>query len=408
MKLNAAVKIVLTVALLACAAWLVSSAQFYIEALMSAYFALTLIGATIIHLRVHPSWRDVLLVILGCLVFAVIDFRLLHFKPAIAGWLSFAGLASLLIMGIEAVWTEGESRKLHLLTFIPSVLFVTSEYFADDMLKWAATVHQKVYDLYLYTFDASLHVQIPFLVGQQFALHPFLRTTSFIAYIGLSIPIAFVFAGQIRRVREKALQCFATFVLTGPMGILFYNVVPALGPAHLLRQDFPSRPLPIEQAARIFLEPIALAGPRNAIPSLHLAWVLLAWWYARGLSWWERGIAMFYLIFVGLATLGTGEHYFIDLIVAVPFALFMEALLAFDLSWTDAKRATGIAFGLLATLAWLVSLRFIPHVFWSTPVLPWTLCAGTVAFSLYLEGQLRGQSRQIVSEPIATQPATAH
>ena len=149
MKLNAAVKIVLTVALLACAAWLVSSAQFYIEALMSAYFALTLIGATIIHLRVHPSWRDVLLVILGCLVFAVIDFRLLHFKPAIAGWLSFAGLASLLIMGIEAVWTEGESRKLHLLTFIPSVLFVTSEYFADDMLKWAATVHQKVYDLYL-------------------------------------------------------------------------------------------------------------------------------------------------------------------------------------------------------------------------------------------------------------------
>jgi hypothetical protein len=408
MKLNAAVKIVLTVALLACAAWLGSSAQFYIEALISAYFALTLIGATIIHLRVHPSWRDALLVILGCLVFAVIDFRLLHFKPAIAGWLSFAGLASLLIMGVEAVWAEGESRKLHLLTFLPSVLFVTSEYFADDMLKWAATIHHKVYDLYLYTFDASLHVQIPFLVGQQFALHPSLRTTSLIAYIGLSIPIAFVFAGQIRRVREKALQCFATFVLTGPMGILFYNVVPALGPAHLLRQDFPSRPLPIEQAARIFLEPIALAGPRNAIPSLHLAWVLLAWWYARGLSWWERGIAMFYLIFVGLATLGTGEHYFIDLIVAVPFALFMEALLAFDLPWTDAKRATGIAFGLLATLAWLVSLRFIPHVFWSTPVLPWTLCAGTVAFSLYLEGQLHGQSRQIVSEPIATRPATAH
>jgi hypothetical protein len=407
MKLSAA-KIILTVLLVTFAVWLGSSAQFYAQALVSAYFALTLLGATIIHLRVHPSWRNALLVILGTVVLAVVDFRLLHFRLAIVGWLSFAGLSSLLIMGIETVWTEGQSRKLHLLAFVPSVLFVTSEYFADDMLKWAATVHQKVYDLYLYTFDASLHVQIPFLVGQQFALHPSLRTTAVLAYVGLSIPIAFVFAGQVRRVREKALGCFAALVLTGPMGILFYNLVPALGPAHLLRQDFPWRPLPIEQAARIFLEPIALAGPRNAIPSLHMAWVLLAWWYSRGLSWWERGIALFYLIFVGLATLGTGEHYFIDLVVAVPFALFMEALLAVDLSWTGAKRATGIAFGLLATLAWLVSLRLAPHVFWSTPILPWTLCTATVAFSFYLETRLHGHPRQIVSETIATQPATAH
>jgi hypothetical protein len=406
MKLTA-VKMVLTVLLLSCAVWLGRSAQFYTEAIVSAYFALTLIGATIIHLRVHPSWRDALLVILGSVLFASVDFRLLHFKPAMVGWLSFAGLTSLLIMGLEAIWTKGESRKLHLLTFVPSTLFVASEYFADDLLKWAATLHPKVYDLYLYTFDASLHLQIPFLVGRQFVLHPSLRVTALLAYIGLSIPIAFVYAGQVRRVREKALQCFAAFVIAGPMGILFYNFVPALGPAHLLQQNFPWKPLPIEQAARIFLEPLALAGPRNAIPSLHLAWVLLAWWYSRGLSWWERGIALFYLIFVALATLGTGEHYFIDLVVAVPFALFMEALLAFDLSWMDVKRMAGIAVGLLTTLAWLVSLRFAPHVFWSTPILPWTLCAATVASSLYLERRLHRPSRQAASEPFATQPASA-
>jgi PAP2 superfamily len=407
MKVDAA-KVVLTVVLLSCAARLGTSTQFYTEALVSAYFALTLIGATIIHLRVHPSGRDASLVILGCVLFAFIDFRLLHFKPAIVVWLSFAGLSSLLIMGVKAVWADRESRKLHLLTFVPSVLFVTSEYFADDMLKWASTVHLKVYDLYLYTFDASLHVQIPFLVGQQFALHPTLRATALLAYIGLSIPIAFVYAGQVRRIHEKALQCFAVFVLTGPIGILFYNFVPALGPVHLLQRNFPWNPLSTEQAARVFLEPLALAGPRNAIPSLHLAWVLLAWWYSRGLSWWERGIALFYVIFVGLATLGTGEHYFIDLIVGVPFALFMESTLAFDFNWSDAKRVSGVAFGLLATLAWLVSLRFAPHIFWSTPVLPWTLCAATVSFSLYLERQLHSHSRQIASEPIATQPAPAH
>jgi hypothetical protein len=403
---RSALKIILTILLVACALRLGSSRQFYTAALVSAYFALTLIGASIIHLRVHASWRDALFVILGSIPFAAIDFQLLHFKPVIAGWLSFAGLTSLLIMGIEAVWAEGDSRKLHLLTFVPSLLFVTSEYFADDMLKWAATVHQKVYDLYLYAFDASLHVQIPFLVGRQFAVHPSLRVTALLAYIGLSIPIAFVYAGQVRRIGQKSLQCFAAFVLTGPMGILFYNFVPALGPAHLLNQDFPWRPLPIEQAARILLEPIALAGPRNAIPSLHMAWVLLAWWYSRGLSWWERGIALFYLIFVGLATLGTGEHYFIDLVVAVPFALFMEALLAFDLRWIDARRTRGIAFGLLSTLAWLASLRFAPHIFWSTPILPWTLCAGTVVFSVYLERRLHS-SQQPTLETRATQAVHA-
>jgi len=403
---RSALKIILTILLVACALRLGSSRQFYTAALVSAYFALTLIGASIIHLRVHASWRDALFVILGSILFAAIDFQLLHFKPVIAGWLSFAGLTSLLIMGIEAVWAEGDSRKLHLLTFVPSLLFVTSEYFADDMLKWAATVHQKVYDLYLYAFDASLHVQIPFLVGRQFAVHPSLRVTALLAYIGLSIPIAFVYAGQVRRIGQKSLQCFAAFVLTGPMGILFYNFVPALGPAHLLNQDFPWRPLPIEQAARILLEPIALAGPRNAIPSLHMAWVLLAWWYSRGLSWWERGIALFYLIFVGLATLGTGEHYFIDLVVAVPFALFMEALLAFDLRWIDARRTRGIAFGLLSTLAWLASLRFAPHIFWSTPILPWTLCAGTVVFSVYLERRLHS-SQQPALETRATQAVHA-
>ncbi len=406
MKLSA-IKIILTIVMIVCALRLGSSAQFYTEALVSAYFAFTLIGASIIHLRVHPSWRDALFVILGSVLFAAIDFQLLHFKPAIAGWLSFAGLTSLLIMGIEAVWAESDSRKPHLLTFVPSLLFVTSEYFADDMLKWAATVQQKVYDLYLYTFDASLHVQIPFLVGRQFAQHPSLRVTALLAYIGLSVPIAFVYAGQVRLIGEKALQCFAAFVLTGPMGILFYNFVPALGPAHLLNQDFPWRPLPIEQAARIFLEPIALAGPRNAIPSLHMAWVLLAWWYSRGLSWWERGIALFYLVFVGLATLGTGEHYFIDLVVAVPFALFMEALLAFDLQWIDARRISGVAFGLLSTLVWLACLRFAPHIFWSTPILPWVLCAATVVFSLYLERSLHGCTRQPALDARATQPIPA-
>jgi hypothetical protein len=403
MKLAA--KFVATAIIVLCALRFGTSTYFFTVALVSPYFALTLIGATIIHLRIHPSLRDAALVVSGVLVFAFIDFRVLHFQPLIAGWLSFAGIASLAIMGIESIWAEAESRRLHLLAFVPSLLFVTSEYFADNMLRWAATVHDKVYDLYLYAFDASLHVQIPFFLGQLFAQHGIFRQTAILAYIGLSVPIAVVYAGQIRRSGTKALQCFLAFVITGPIGIVFYNAVPALGPAHLFTKFFPWRPLAIEQVRRLFLEPVALAGPRNAIPSLHMAWVLLAWWYSRGLSVTERAIALFYLVFVALATLGMGEHYFIDLIVAVPFALFIESLFAYDLPVLDNFRARAFAFGLLATCAWLAALRFAPHIFWYTPVFPWTLCVATVAISLYLEMHLRGSAKRTdqTASPLASE-----
>src|SRR3984957_296038 len=388
-----ATKILATAVIALCALRFGTSADFYNIAIISAYFAITLIGATIIHLRISPSLRDVVLVVAGTLAFAFIDFRLQHFEHAFFGWLSFAGISSLAIMGVESVWTGGESRKTHLLAFVPSLLFVTSEYLADNMLRWAATVHDKVYDLYLYAFDASLHVQIPFAVGRYFAQHSALRQVSLLAYIGLSVPIAVVYAGQVRRTGAKALQCFFTFVITGPMGVLFYNAVPALGPAHLFNKNFPWHPLAIDQVRRLLLEPIALDGPRNAIPSLHMAWVLLAWWYSRGLSKMERAVALFYLVFVALATLGTGEHYFIDLVVAVPFALFMESLFAYDLPIFDNARLRAVTFGLFSTGAWLAALRFTPHVFWSTPILSWTLCAATVAIGLYLEMHLRDSGK---------------
>ena len=110
-----ATKILATAVIALCALRFGTSADFYNIAIISAYFAITLIGATIIHLRISPSLRDVVLVVAGTLAFAFIDFRLQHFEHAFFGWLSFAGISSLAIMGIESVWTDGEDRKTNLL-----------------------------------------------------------------------------------------------------------------------------------------------------------------------------------------------------------------------------------------------------------------------------------------------------
>jgi hypothetical protein len=101
-----------------------------------------------------------------------------------------------------------------------------------------------------------------------------------------------VYAGQLLRGREMAYPAMTAFLVTGPLGILFYNLFPALGPVHIFQQGFPWHPLTTAQASHLLREPIAVKGVQNAIPSLHMAWVLLAWWYSRGLSAAERGIAL--------------------------------------------------------------------------------------------------------------------
>src|SRR5580704_4569173 len=172
MPLTRATKVLLTLPLLAAFAWLGCSAPFYNEALVSAFFGFALASVLIIHFRVRPSWQDALLLLAGTLLLAGVDFLLFHFKQAVMAWFSFAGFSSLFILGLRTVWAKDADHKLLLLAFVPSLLFVISEYFADNLLQWTSAVHPKVYDLYLFSFDSSLHVQIPFILGRAFLQWP--------------------------------------------------------------------------------------------------------------------------------------------------------------------------------------------------------------------------------------------
>lgn len=386
MKFPLAVQIFLTVVGVTIAAGFGVSSQFYSESLSSAFFAIALASVVIIQLRVCGLWPDALILIGATALLAIVDFRFLHYAPHITAWFSFLGLNALLLLFLRAVWSKGESRKLLLLAFVPSLLFVTSEWFASNMLGLTEKLHPRVLDLYLYSFDGSLHVQLAFLMGQAFSMWPGFKIAGELFYVGLPIPIALIYSGQLLRARERALPVMAAFLLTGPVGILFYNLFPALGPVHLFsRADFPWHPLSTSMFRRLLLEPVAIHGARNAIPSLHMAWVLLAWWYSRGLSWRECTIAMLFVLFTFCATLGTGEHYFVDLVVAFPFALFMQTLCAWPPAWKNRAHLSALLFGLLTVLAWFAALRFAPHFFWLSPVIPWAACAATVFLTIWFK-----------------------
>jgi hypothetical protein len=269
---------------------------------------------------------------------------------------------------------------------------------------WVSKLNPRVLDLYLYSFDASLRAQLSFLMGQAYATwHRFGDAGMFI-YIGLPVVLAMVVAGHLLQESKKAIPAIVAFLVTAPLGIIFYNLFPALGPRYIFGPRFPWNPLTIEQAARLRLEPILAEGYRNAMPSLHIAWVLLAWWFSRGLSVWERAITMVFVIFTVFATLGSGEHYFIDLVVGFPFALFVYSLCAFPLGWTH-KRKVALCLGLGLTLGWFAALRAGIKLFWVSPTLPWFAClatvAGVVIFQQWLEqATAMNDSRESAQESV--------
>lgn len=237
-------------------------------------------------------------------------------------------------------------------------------------------------------------MQFSFLMGQVFWTWPWLRFACLVIYIALPLPLALVYAAQLRTRRENALSVMLAFLVTGPVGVLFYNMLPACGPVHVFGAAFPWHPPVTADMMRMQVVPVLLKGARNAIPSLHMTWVLLVWYNSRGLRFWVRAIALTFLVLTVMATLGTGEHYFIDLVVAFPFSLIVQALCLYSLPFRSGERKTAFLFGTFVTLIWLALLSFSTSIFWSSPVVPWTMIAATIVPSVWLWHRLLSAGKE--------------
>jgi hypothetical protein len=373
-----------TVVLLATILGLALSRSFYDESMTSAYLSLALASALIVLAMIRRSWLDLLWVLAGGLFLAALDYKVMHFTPRFMAGFSFVGLGALAVLGVRTVWAEDEDRKLLLYGFLPSVLFVGSEWMASTLLDITEELHPKTFDLFLYSFDSSLRVQFSFLMGQLFWTWPWVRFACLVIYIALPLPLALVYAAQLRIKKENALSVMLAFLVTGPVGVLFYNMLPACGPVHVFGAAFPWHPPSTLEVMHMRVVPVLLKGARNAIPSLHMTWVLLVWWNSRGLQLWVRVITLTFLALTVMATLGTGEHYFIDLVVAFPFSLMVQALCSYSLPFRSGERKTAFLFGTFVTLVWLALLSFTTSLFWSSPVVPWMMVVATVIPSIWL------------------------
>ncbi len=386
------------------------NADFYSSSMVDAFMAMALSGALITLLVVQPSWTNLASVAVSSLVLAALDYRAVGFQPKFMAAFSFAGLSGLAVLGTRTIWARQQERVLLLYAFLPAILFVASEYMASTLLYYTEALHPKTFDLYLYSFDSSLHLQLSFLIGQIFARHLWFRFASLVFYIALPLPLSLVYACQLRARNKNAFPVMLAFLVTGPIGVLFYNMVPATGPIYVFGQGFPWHPLPTEQAMHLVLQTIPLQGARNAIPSLHMAWVLLVWWNSKGLSRWVRAVALAFVIFTVFATLGIGEHYFVDLVVAFPFALMIQALCSYHLPFSNGGRRDAFLFGTFASLGWMAAVSFAAPLSWISPIIPWTMVIASIAISAWLMHRLESarmahetQPRKIASEARAMQ-----
>ena len=363
---------------------LVLNREFYTASMLAPFMAVAIGSVVLVHLSVRP-WRDLLYVIFVALALLFLQCQVLKVALHWSAVISLTGISSFVVLATAASRADGTERETLLCGLFAGALLAFSDWTASITLGWTQAAHPKTLDLFLYKFDCSLGFQPSFLVGQLFAKNGWLHLSCLLFYLALPVPLTLVLGQRLRRDGRAAMSVFYAFLIAGPVGVLLFNLFPAMGPQHVF-PNFPSFPLPTADVRRLALDAVGLPGTRNAIPSLHMTWVLLAWWSARNLPRWTRGTAILFVAFTFLATMGTGEHYLIDLIVAFPFALALFA--TFERGAAPSLRVIAATTGSLATVCWLLALRWADQVFWINRALPWAAVLATIAISLFLVARL--------------------
>lgn len=369
--------------------------SFYGQIAGDVFFSLTLAGCTIVFLSVRPL-RDFPQAAGAAMVLAglqVVALRVpLRALPAFA----LLGLSSLFFLAVRRIGSSGKERQLLYDSLVPPVLFLLLGYFGSGPLALTSRLHPKTLDLFLYSFDQSLGVQLSFKVGQIVLSSHRLTRTMLGVYYMLPLAIMFTYARLLVRDRTLAMIAFLAFLIAGPVGVVFYNVIPACGPGYLMGGKYPFEIFSTQQLQQMPLQPLLEGGARNAFPSLHLAWALLALCYTEGLSLRVRLAMALFSFATVFATLGLGEHYFVDLVAAFPFALMIVAACALKIPISSPRRIVPLATGAALMAGWVLVLRWglaLPGI---SPVISWLLVAGTISLSLFMQARLRARPVDLV------------
>ncbi len=351
-------------------------AHVLVQICLSPLLATALAAGALIYLF-ESSWnrREMIAVLALTLLLAM-----LYWQTGVgrAEWVCAPLIAGMALVGmacLSAAMFLLQGRRLLAAAALPVGIIL-----AGRFLNWLPVQHPRTLDPLLYAFDQSLGGQASFLAGRLFGRFEILRNVSFLTYILL--PVAPAVAHLIEK-RFGEQRILARFLTLGLVGSLAYLLFPAAGPAVAYSRDYPLTPPAV---ADLSMVPMLVAhGARNAMPSLHLSWTLLLFWNSRRWAFWMRAIFAALVGLTVIATLGLGEHYVADLVVAVPFTLAVHA--AFEGCLFESATSA-----LIAAL-WLLLLKSGTLIDVPNQSLNWILLAATVGGCFLMEWRLPAPKR---------------
>lgn len=364
---------------------LLAGFMWYFHIASYPYLAWALTGSLIIYLWTRPDFRSLLITVLISGGFGFV-YGIAKGEAVWGSALAFLGLGTIARSSLAALWCEPNAREDHLATCLKASMFPLFLAIAGFSMAVTSIVHPRTYDLYLYAFDAQLGGSPSFLIGRLFAHLQPLRQFCYAGYESLPLAMAIAFALDGKKSGRSASNIMTGFTVAATGGFALYNFYPATGPVHIFGERFPFAPPAPMLPPFGLVAPIS--GPRNAMPSVHLTMALLILWNSRrwAVGWRILAAALFAVTI--LATLGLGEHYLVDLFVAVPFALLAQGVAASEVPWYSRERIAAISIGGTLVAAWLIYLRLSAPPLHAQGFWAWGLLMASAVTGVLMESRL--------------------
>jgi hypothetical protein len=345
------------------------------------YLSFAFAGSFLTHIRLVPDRRSWVAAagvgILYGLLYVALGKPVEWFDCA-----GFLGVGSVAVLGLTALWSKDGSRSPEVSSALKlAAAFPAFQMYAGFALALTLSMHPKTLDLYLYQFDSRLGFQPSFVIGAWFHSWGLPRTLAYIGYETLPLSMAWAIITERAANRRCKADLFTAFMGAAAAGLVIYNLFPAAGPTHIFGDRFPFSAPAAPMPSPIF----NAIAPRNAMPSIHLTMALLIFWHSRPWSRLARILAGALLTVTVLATLGFGEHYLIDLVVAVPFALAVEAIATRDSPANHRWRMVSMGAGTLLVASWLCYLRLATPALSPSTAVAWCAVTVTILSGLLLE-----------------------
>ncbi|HVU25244.1 MAG TPA: fused MFS/spermidine synthase [Opitutus sp.] len=240
---------------------------------------------------------------------------------ALAVYLNVSGLIGLRpFLSATVRWLE---------IFGPFAIFIVSVGYGTGLI---GRLLPAVADARLLRMDASLGFHAAVFFGSFDYVGSWLWDAQYLLYAGIGALVMVVAGRLFLAGDERALRHFLlSVILVGLLGWIGYWLLPTVGPIPAFPEFFagPAAGRHAALAAAVaratpLVEPAAV--PRDCTPSLHTAWalvVLIAAW-RRGRRFF-RGLLPFGAMSI-VTTLTLCQHYFADLVAAVPLVVLCDAL----------------------------------------------------------------------------------